>query len=370
MAVYLQHIETLVPANAYTQDFAGARMEAWLDGDKQRRLAHRVYRNSGIETRYSVLGDFAPGATDTLFTMGGDGKPIEPGTRARNERFAQEARRLSVQVARGALDRCPGVTPADVTHVITTTCTGFTNPGPDYYIVREAGLRPSTQRYALGFMGCYAALPALRMATQFCQADPAAVVLVVCIELCTLHLHFEDGVDSLLANAIFADGLAAAVVSAREPPAGRTACRLDGFASSLIPAGERDMAWRVGDKGFEIKLSTYVPDIIGANIRAFVEPTLAASGCRLQDVYRWAIHPGGKAILDKVQGELKLAPEQVQAARDVLRRYGNMSSATVLFVLQAVLAAEPASAPGGRVCALAFGPGLTVEAALLSLLPG
>ena len=367
MKVSIHHLETLVPENAYSQDYARQRMEAWLDEGKQRRLAQRVYRNSGIETRYSVLGDFHPGATSPLFRTGPDGRPVEPDTRDRNERFAQEARRLAVEVARRAIANCPDVTPAEVTHVITTTCTGFANPGPDYYIVRDVGLRSSVQRYALGFMGCYAALPALRMASQFCQADPSAVVLVVSIELCSLHLHFENGMDSLMANAIFADGTAAAVVSAREPPAKSKCFRLDGFASALIPGAEKDMAWRIGNKGFEITLSTYVPDVIAANIRSIVEPTLAANGLSVGEVGRWAVHPGGKAILDKVQTELKLLPEQIQASRNVLRCYGNMSSATSLFVLKELQNTDCAGSGEERVCAIAFGPGLTVESAILSL---
>ena len=368
MPVYVQHIETLVPENAYSQEFASEQMKSRLDGDKQHRLVNRVYRNSGIGTRYSVLGEFRPGAADTLFKTGPDGKTVEPGTRERNERFAREARRMSVDVAHRAIGRCPGATPADVTHVITATCTGFSNPGPDYYIVRDVNMRPSTQRYALGFMGCYAALPALRMAWQFCQADPSAVVLVVSVELCSLHLHFEDGLDSLLANAIFADGAAAAIVSAREPPAGRNSYRIDSFASALIPGAEKDMAWRIGDKGFEITLSTYVPDVIGANIRSLIEPTLAASGLRVADIGRWAVHPGGKAILDRVQSELRLTPEQIQASRDVLHRYGNMSSATSLFVLKELLDTGSVEARDERVCAIAFGPGLTVETAILRLM--
>lgn len=341
------------------------QMRLWLVDEKQRRLARRFCKNSGIETRYSVLDDFKPGAVDPLFMIGPDGKTSQPSTRERNERFARDARRLSVEVARLAMARCPCVIPEDITHVITTTCTGFFNPGPDYYIVRELNLRSSTQRYALGFMGCYAALPALRMAEQFCRADPSAMVLLVAIELCSLHLNVGGGMDALLANAIFADGAAAAIISAKEPATGTPSYRLDTFASALIPGSENDMAWRIGDKGFEITLSSYVPDIIGANIRSLIAPTLAAGGCGVEDISRWAIHPGGKAILDKVQREMRLRPDQIQASRDILRRYGNMSSATILFVLKAVLEMALAKDCEERVCAIAFGPGLTVESALL-----
>jgi predicted naringenin-chalcone synthase len=364
LPVYLHHVETLTPDHCYTQEFACERMKAWVEGEKQQRLVSRVYRHSGIDTRHSVLEDFKPGAANPLFKNDTDGRPVEPSTRERNERFSVEARRLSVNVARRALERRPEFTAADITHVITVTCTGFFSPGPDFHIVRELGLNPVTQRYALGFMGCYAALPALRMAWQFCQADPEAVVLVVPVELCTLHLHFTGGMDSLLANAIFSDGAAAAIVSSRPPAAGRGRYILERFGTALIPSGERDMAWRIGDQGFEITLSNYVPDIIAANIRQLVEPALAANGLCAGDIVRWAIHPGGKAIVDKVQSELGLAPEMVAASREVLRRYGNMSSATILFVLRELL---EAGAVPGPVIAIAFGPGLTVETAILRL---
>lgn len=368
MPVYIRHIETLVPETAYTQEFACEQMKSWTADEKARRLVHRVYRNSGIDVRHSVLKDFQPAAESPLFRMGPDGVPVEPDTRQRNERFAVEARQLSVEVTRRALAHCRWLQPEGVTHVITVTCTGFANPGPDYHVVCDIGLRPSTQRYALGFMGCYAALPALRMAWQFCQADPKAVVLVVSVELCTLHLQFGNGVDSLLANALFADGAAAAVVSTQAPDAPDPAYILDGFDSALIPSGAREMAWRIGNRGFEITLSTYVPDVIGANIGGLVNPLLAGRGQTLRDIHWWAIHPGGKAILDKVQSELELAPEQVAPSRDVLRRNGNMSSATSLFVLAEVL--QRVRQADERVCAMAFGPGLTVETAWLRVAKG
>jgi len=248
------------------------------------------------------------------------------------------------------------------------SCTGFYNPGPDYYIVRELGMSDATQRYHLGFMGCYAAFPALRMAAQFCQADPSAVVLVMCLELCTLHLQLTGAEDNLLANSLFADGAAAAIVSAREPAPGSAAYRLEGFRSALVASGEQDMTWRIGDQGFDIALSSYVPKIIGANIRELVGPALAAEGLALPDIDTWAVHPGGKSIIDQVQRSLGLSAEQVGASREVLRRCGNMSSATILFVLEEILGRASGKSPE-RVCAVAFGPGLTVEMATLAALP-
>ncbi len=363
---YLHHIETLAPAHRYRQEDLAGQMEQWLADPVGKRIARQLFRRSGIEHRYSVLPDFMPGAAAQLFPVGPDGRRVEPTTQERNRQYIRHANELAVTVARRALANSVGFGAADITHVITASCTGFYNPGPDYQLVMELGLSPATQRYHLGFMGCYAAFPALRMAQQFCQAQPAAVVLVVCLELCTLHLHVQPDPDTLLANAIFADGAAAAIVSARQPGA-RPALALQQFHTALAPAGRGDMAWEIGDHGFDIVLSSYVPQIIAANIRGIMTEALARSDSDLPGIERWAIHPGGKAILDKIETTLGLRPEQLRASREVLRDYGNMSSATVLFVLQRLLAQESTAAE--RICAMAFGPGLTIETALMQYVP-
>ena len=369
MKVFVHGIETAVPPYVYRQDYACDCMMRWLPGKRSRRLIRGIYDHSGIETRYSVLPDFAPGAEPVLFRENTDGVMVEPATGARNDHYAAWARKLPVEVCRKVLQRDDGFAPADVTHVITVSCTGFSNPGMDLHIVQGLGLPANVERYHLGFMGCYAAFPALRMARQFCQARPDAVVLVCCLELCTLHLQLREEPDSLLANALFADGAAAAVVSARAPAAGQPAFALHSFASFLAPEGAGDMAWTIGDRGFNIRLSAYVPEIIAANIGAITTGVFAASPWQRDAIRLWAIHPGGRAILDKVEQGLDLAPEQVADARAVLREFGNMSSATILFVLKRIL--EHSGGGVARpVCALAFGPGLTIESALLEHLPG
>ncbi len=344
------------------------KMQEWARDDRERRLIRAVYRNSGIDRRHSVLRDFDGGGNSAFFLRSPDGTLQGPGTAARNDIFAAESRAMSVALARKAIGNCPGVEPGDVTHVITVSCTGFYNPGPDYYIVRELGLSDGVQRYHLGFMGCYAAFPALRMAAQFCQADPDAVVLVMCLELCSVHIQLKAGEDNLLANSLFADGAGAAIVSGREPAQGASVYRIDGFRSALVPDGEQDMAWRIGDHGFDIALSSYVPKLIGANIHAMVLPSLAAGGLSLPDIDIWAIHPGGKAIIDQVERSLGLSSEQVRFSREVLRCCGNMSSASILFVLEQILGHTSGNTKE-CVCAIAFGPGLTVELATLVAIP-
>lgn len=364
MAAYLMHIETGVPDFAYAQDFARERMKAWTAAERDRRIIHRIYKQSGIAFRYSVCEDFANPEAAGLFPPEANGRIGNPGTRARNDVFMRESRKLGVKVAGRALAACPEIRKEEITHVVTASCTGFGNPGLDYHLVTDLGLNPSAQRYHLGFMGCYAAFPALSLAQQFCAADPRAVVLVLCLELCSLHLQVNGAADSVLANALFADGAACAVVHARPELAGRSAYRLDRFSSALAVDGEKAMAWSLGDHGFNIVLSSYVPDIIGANIGALVNPVLAEAGLERSEVAFWAVHPGGKAILDKVEKALVLPPDALAVSRDVLRRYGNMSSATILFVLKDYLRA-PGRRAGAPACAMAFGPGLTVELAIL-----
>ncbi|MGO2746005.1 type III polyketide synthase [Microbacterium sp.] len=293
----------------------------------------------------------------------------------RNQIYVREAWKLYVEAARRALDADPDITAADITHVITVSCTGYYAPGPDYEIVRSLGLPDSVQRYHFGFMGCYASMPALRAANQFCTADPDAVVLVVSVELCTLHLRSSEDPDMIVATSLFADGAAAGLVTAREFDSAVPGFVLDRFHTGIIPEGKKDMAWMIGDEGFEMILSTAVPKLIGENIFGTLrplyadEPEMAAGfddGTIGSQVAHWAIHPGGRSILDQVEERLSLSEQQLHPAREVLRQYGNMSSATVLFVLRRILEEEGAR-DGERVAAMAFGPGLTAETALMTV---
>jgi len=361
MSVYVHHIETLVPETFCRQDYIRDRMMDWTGNPRTARYIRAVYDRSGIAKRHSVLPDFQRGVTPELFH---EDAP-EPSTEERNRCYIRHARELSVEVARRAL---AGFSPADVTHVVTASCTGFYNPGMDYDIVVGLGLPATVERYHLGFMGCYAAMPGLRMAEQFCRANPRAVVLVVCLELCTLHFQLRDNPDNVLANALFADGAAAAVVSARPPTGLAPVLRLGEFLPALALEGGGDMAWDIGNHGFNIVLSSYVPDIIAGKIGPIIDQILGRSARQRGEIDRWAIHPGGKAILDKIERSLLLEPDQLQPSRDVLRDYGNMSSATILFVLRRIL---DTLTPGHeeQLCAMAFGPGLTIETALLEAVP-
>lgn len=360
MSVRIHHIETSVPRGRYRQAEIGERMLEWTVDERDKRLIRMLYRSSGIETRHSVIPDWG----ESFFIPTGNGGFRQPSTAERNDIYSREGKQLAVDLGRTLLAAAPEFAPADITHVVTASCTGFFNPGIDYFLCRELGLAGNTQRFHLGFMGCYAAFPALSMAAQFCRANPDAVVLVMCLELCSLHLQINGSEDTILANALFADGAGAVLVSARPPRPGIDTYRIDDFESALLPAGHEAMAWSIGDLGFDISLSSYVPKIIGAGIDDLLQPLLGRSALTRRDIARWAVHPGGKSIIDKVEKRLELTAEQVLPSREVLKNCGNMSSATIFFVLKETLA-QPALAGQEKVCAMAFGPGLTVEMALL-----
>ena len=382
-AVQLRSIQTLVPEVTVEQRAVRDMFTAQPGVSRlARRLIATSFDGAGVETRHTVLDELAPTsatASETpQFLDHESGLLLEPGTAARNDIYAREADRLFIEAARRSLDADPDITASDITHVVTVSCTGFHAPGPDYAVVRALGLSAAVQRYHLGFMGCYAALPALRAAAQFCRAEPEAVVLVASVELCTLHLRSSSDPDAIIASSLFADGAAAALVTARELPTAVPGFSLDGFHTGLIPDGEDDMAWTVGDTGFEMVLSTRVPQLIGTHIDDALGPLWhsddsirsALDHQEIGEVVRhWAIHPGGRSILDRVQERLALDDRQLRPAREVLRTKGNMSSATVMFVLQRILEVEQPE-PGERVAAMAFGPGLTAETALLTVTGG
>ncbi|WP_161882700.1 type III polyketide synthase [Deinococcus alpinitundrae] len=375
MPVYAHSIATAVPETVYLQSELRDMVKAQPQLERlSQRLVSMIYNASAIDQRHSSIDELRRAPEDGVGTF------YDPVTRqllfsstgVRNNFYAEAAPKLFTEAGRRAMASCPDLKASDITHVITVSCTGFYAPGPDYDVVRSLGLSAQTQRFHVGFMGCYAAFPALKMAKAFCEADAGAVVLVIAAELCSIHMRVNNDPDTLIASSLFADGAGAAIVSARPSLGSAHTLRLDAFETTLTPVGvgEADMAWKIGDEGFEMVLSTYVPDIIEAHIVGALtpllnsEPQLAAAPHR--QIERWAIHPGGRSILDKVQTSLDLSDEQLAPSREVLRSYGNMSSATVLFILKDLL--ENAT-DGERVCAMAFGPGLTVETGLMTHCP-
>jgi len=326
-----------------------------------------LYDASAIDRRYSVIGDYAKDdPADFAFYPPDWSLQPAPSTQVRNRLYREAVVPLAEDVAARALeDAC--VDRSRVTHLVFASCTGFFAPGPDIELVKRLGLPASTKRTLVGFMGCYAAFNALRVADGFVRADPGAVVLVVCAELCTLHFQTDERLETAVVNALFADGAAAAVVTGEAVPG---TLELVDNASSLDGDSIGDMTWEIGDTGFLMGLSSRVPKVIAKNLPAYLDGLLGPHGLSTEDVGTWSIHPGGRAIVEKALAVIGLSEDAADDSFAVLRDYGNMSSATILFVLQRVLHRHRAAVAAGEAgvgydVALAFGPGLTIEGALL-----
>ncbi|MGD0727832.1 MAG: type III polyketide synthase [Spirochaetia bacterium] len=375
-AVAIHGIATSVPKTSYTQQFAVDFLQKLsVFSDRQRRFLRRLYQNTAIDKRHTVIDDYGKDPSAHTFYPKNDQLLPEPGLEARNDVFIRESNRLSEQAARSLLSSLPLFDPYKITHLITVTCTGFSAPGFDYHLVNALGLRRDIHRSHIGFMGCYAAFPAMRLARDICVANPGAHVLIAAVELCSLHFQQKTDLDFMIANALFADGAAAVLVGpASDAERGQSEggyfrqgaqLLLNGFASRIIPESEQDMAWKIGAHAFDMRVSAYVPRLIEQNIRSIVEDLLSTTDTAFDDIDIWAVHPGGRAILDRTAAALNIPQSALIHSYEVLREYGNMSSATIFFVLQRILE----TSESGTVFATAFGPGLTVESGLFRKLP-
>lgn len=370
MPTVLESIATGNPPLRRSQSYAAAFMQRVesLSPSIRKRIP-RIYAHSGIDYRYSCVEDYGredPEAYD-FFPSNARLEP-PPTTRARNRKYREEVLPLVERISRTALAEA-GLAPEAVTHVIAVSCTGFFAPGIDVELVKRLGLPPETQRTMIGFMGCYAAFNAFRVADAFCRSHPDARVLVVCAELCTLHFQVEDSLESAVVNALFSDGAAAAVLAARSEEEGRGRLAYVDHHCLLDEDSMEHMTWDVGDTGFQMGLSPDVPDVLAEHISAFVDTLLRRHGLTPGDVDFWAIHPGGRAIVESAQEVLHLTDEDVHDSLEVLRLHGNMSSPTILFVLDRFLERHDTRRAGGEGgydvgVAVAFGPGLTLEGAL------
>lgn len=357
--VFLHAIATVVPKQSYTQDFA---LDFFLNleerDERQQNFLKKIYAGTSIKKRHTVIDDYHKDPSEYKFYPPDKSLKPEPSTKKRNDLFIQKANDLSLQAARMLFaEQHLHAGAGSVTHLITISCTGFSAPGFDFHLLQKLGLPPTTRRYHIGFMGCYAALTGLSLARDICRSDPSSRVLMVNVELCSIHFQQKKDLDTMVANAIFADGVSAAFVSAEKDDSSAAKLYLDTFQSRLLDDSENDMAWQPGDHGFDMKLSAYVPRIINRNIHEVLNGILSESGLSKEDIDIWAIHPGGPAIVEKITESLGLEREDVQVSYDVLAEFGNMSSSTIMYVLKRILDDKR----NGIVLALAFGPGLTVE---------
>ena len=317
-----------------------------------RTVNERLARRSGIESRHCDTAD----QPDTATFYPPDPAGLGPRTSDRMARFTLAARPLAARAAASALDRS-GTPPERITHVVTASCTGFEAPGPDQWLIEDLALSTRVRRLHVGFMGCHAAVNALATAAAIARADPQARVLVCCVEICSVHLHYGARLDRLIANTLFSDGAAAAIVGTQPgTPV------LETFDSVLMPDTRDEMAWSIGNHGFEMTLGARVPEILQASVGPWVASMLARHHLRVGEVGGWAIHPGGPRVIEAVLASLQLPEKTGDHSRDVLRRFGNMSSATLLFILDQL---DRHRVPRPWV-GMAFGPGLAGESLLVT----
>ena len=347
---YINRIGTAVPAHDVHEPFVdfGA---ALLDDERTSHLFRRVAARSGITHRYSVLSldSSHPDYTPEL-----DGRALYqrgsfPATAHRMRLYEATAPAL----ARRALDRLALsiAERSSISHLIVTSCTGLYAPGLDFEIIDHLGLRTSVERTMIGFMGCYAAMNALKLARHIVRSEPAASVLILNLELCTLHFQETQRLEEVLSFLVFSDGCAASLISAQP-----TGLAIDSFAAVVIPDTRDLITWSIRDLGFDMLLSGRVPTEIARSLRSSI-PEIAGPG-GTASIDHWAIHPGGRSVLDAVEDGLALRPGRLKESRHILQCFGNMSSATVMFVLNEILRHARPTETG---CAMSFGPGLTAE---------
>lgn len=353
---------TALPAGRLSSEaFVRFATAACARAPREANLVRAATRLSNIAGRHSVLvdGDGNGHATIPFYLdREPDAEPI-PTTQERMVAYEALAPELAAEAAREAL-AAAGTKPQEITHLVTVSCTGFAAPGCDLRLIGLLGLSPTVARTNVGFMGCHGAINGMRCAEAFARADAGARVLMVCVELCTLHFQFGTGRDALLPNTLFGDASAAMVIG-QDPRLAHGCLYISRTASRVIPNSAGAMSWRMTDTGFRMTLDSSVPDLIAEHVGPWMTEELARRGMSIQDVGAWAIHPGGPRILESALQSLGLEETHGDCSRQVLRDNGNLSSPTVLFILRELLG-RGAHRP---IVMLAFGPGLVAEMALL-----
>src|SRR5690348_234753 len=345
--VYINRVATAVPPHDIHQAFRGFAQAQFRD-NRHTSLFQRMADRAGIEHRYSFLSPHPAPDSPYIDADGFYRRNQFPDTAARMRRFERHAPEL----AQEAVERLQlGAERARISHLLVTCCTGFSAPGLDLELIERCGLPRGVERTMIGFMGCYAAINALRLACHIVRSEPDARVLVLSLELCTLHMQDTSDLEQMLSFLIFADGCAAALVSADED-----GLALDGFRTLLMPDTRDLITWNIRGFGFDMVLSGRVPNAIQDGLHAHAGDIVDGAGASAIDT--WAVHPGGRTVLDAVERALDLDGEALAASRSVLRQYGNMSSATVMFVLEELMCTK---VRGARGCGMSFGPGLAAE---------
>ncbi len=359
MPGFITSIGTAVPPYRATQkeymEFMLSHLTLTSRKSKELQI---LYRASGIQFRHSVMAEYQ--FEMDFFPEPGSNKSF-PNVNSRLAIYDKESIKLCVEAARVCLDKS-GLAYNEITHLIVVSCTGMRAPGNDISLIEQLGLNSHVERTAINFMGCYGSFNALKVANHIVGHQPEAKVLIVSVELCTLHLQNLSDTDNLLANSLFSDGSGAVLV---EGIPRKQSFELVNFHSDLSLSAKKEMEWDISDSGFLMTLSMNIPGIIKKEINGLTMRLLNKIRMNIDEIDFFAIHPGGRRILEVIQQELGFPEEKNKYSHHVLRNFGNMSSSTILFVFNELLQQVTAADHNKNVLSFAFGPGLTMESALL-----
>jgi predicted naringenin-chalcone synthase len=366
MSSIISAIGTSNPPYKFTQQQIFQFMkDAHQLSDANTRRLEKLYHVSGIDYRHSVLNDFGKNRGEYGFFGNDIGLEPFPSTLLRSKMYESSALTLSLAAIENCIKPLKNYEIRQVTHLITVSCTGMYAPGLDIEIVEKLQLNPSVERTCINFMGCYGAFNALKVADYICRAQPDACVLIVDIELCTLHFQKENTLDNWLANSLFADGAAAVLVQHQDFTDDKL-FSIRSFYTEIVSEARNEMAWKIGNHGFEMQLTNQVSKQIKSGIKNITDKLLNKVNLAFDEIGSFAIHPGGRRILEVCDEVFGLTSAQSQPAYEVLKNFGNMSSATVLFVLDELSKKLKAKKSEEQVLSFAFGPGLTFESMVLS----
>ncbi len=355
-------IGTALPAYRHQQeDILHFMQQVYGMNEVEKRKLKFLYHQSSIHFRYSAVPDYSKSINEWKFYPHSEALEPFPNLELRMSWYNKYAAPLSVDAIRNCMDG--HLHSNEITHLITVSCTGMSAPGLDLQVMELLDLPKNTYRTSVNFMGCYAAIHALKMADAICKSDLAAKVIIVCTELCTLHFQKEATTDNIASSLLFADGSAALLVTHDNSMS--KGLYIDDFYSEVVSKGKRDMAWELSGSGFLMTLSGYVPELIEEDFEPLVNRALQHNGKKKEDITHWCIHPGGRRIVDAIAKSLQINKEALTNSYQVLQDYGNMSSPTILFVLKEIMQQANYSEKN-HVFGAAFGPGLTMETLLLS----
>ena len=353
-------IGTSVPQYRHDQtDIMNFMQQVYAVNEAEKRKIRYLYNQSGIRQRYSVIPDYSAPIQEWKFYSPSENFEPFPSLETRMNIYNKQAPLLSVDAIRKCLDHVHD--PKKITHLITVSCTGMTAPGLDLMITELMDFDKSIFRTSINFMGCYAAIHALKIADTICKTEQNAQVLIVCTELCTLHFQKEKTIDNITSSLLFGDGCAAALVTSSEY--NFPGIQLKKFYSEIVPKGKRDMAWELSSTGFLMTLSGYIPDLIEEDLETITDKSLQKARLSKSDISHWCIHPGGKRVLEAVQKSLNVDESDLHSSYHILSEFGNLSSATILFILKEMMQNKKAIR---NIFGAAFGPGLTVETFIAS----